>query len=91
MYKHLSPYGTQHVTKYYIGPRTWQPQAHSNEFSGPIEGGGLSSVAEFRDPGNETPRGCINVPLDTFRKIGAARELRPCQQVTSLNPERQKR
>jgi len=36
MYESLSPYGTQHVTKYYVGFRTWQSQAHNNEFSGLI-------------------------------------------------------
>ena len=56
MYKRLSPCGAQHDKKYYIGSRTGQPQEHSNEFSGPIEGGGgVLSVTEFRDPGNETP------------------------------------
>jgi hypothetical protein len=68
-YKSLSPYGTQHVTKYYIGPRTWQPQAHSNEFSGPIEGGGLPSAAEFRDPGNVTLWGALACHLIHLERL----------------------
>ena len=69
MYKSLSPHGTQRVTKYYIGSRTWQPQAHNNEFSVPTEGGGLPSVAEFRDPGNETPWGALACHLVHLERL----------------------